>query len=219
MVAAQLKDPQNTLSETLRGTANALQNSHISLKELLNLVGEQGMLLFCILLTVPFLLPVSIPGVSTPFGLLILLIGIGICLNRVPWLPASLMERKFASEQLKPALHKGADLLARLDKYIRPRLLMLSSSHAINRCNGLIITFAALLLMLPLGAIPFTNALPAWAILTMSIGLLQRDGLFITCGYLLLAGTLVWFAVLGFGLLKAGQSITPMLGAAASPML
>ena len=74
---------------------------------MLALVGEQGMLLFCVLLTVPFLLPVSIPGVSTPFGLLILFIGIGITLNRVPWLPAILMERRFAAEQLKPTLHKG----------------------------------------------------------------------------------------------------------------
>ena len=97
MVAAQLNDPQSTLSDTLRATAHAIEESHISLRQMLALVGEQGMLLFCVLLTVPFLLPVSIPGVSTPFGLLILFIGIGITLNRVPWLPAFLMERRFAS--------------------------------------------------------------------------------------------------------------------------
>ena len=60
--------PQSTLSDTLRATAHAIEESHISLRQMLALVGEQGMLLFCVLLTVPFLLPVSIPGVSTPLA-------------------------------------------------------------------------------------------------------------------------------------------------------
>ncbi|WP_203092146.1 exopolysaccharide biosynthesis protein [Aeromonas hydrophila] len=212
MVAAQLNDPQNKLSDTLRATAHAIEESHISLRQMLALVGEQGMLLFCVLLTVPFLLPVSIPGVSTPFGLLILFIGIGITLNRVPWLPAMLMERRFAADQLKPTLHKGADLLARVDRVIRPRLLALTANSTINRCNGLLIMLAALLLMLPLGAIPFTNALPAWAILLLATGMLQRDGLFVAGGYLLVSATLVWFGVLAAGLLMAGQSATSLLG-------
>jgi len=212
MVSAPLNDPQNTLSQTLRSTAHAINESHVSLRQMLALVGEQGMLLFCVLLTVPFLLPVSIPGVSTPFGLLILFIGIGITLNRVPWLPAILMERSFAADQLKPTLHKGAELLARLDRYIRPRMLILTASSTINRCNGLLIMLAALLLMLPLGAIPFTNALPAWAILLLATGMLQRDGLFIAMGYLLVSATLIWFSALAIGLLMAGQSATSLFG-------
>lgn len=210
MVAAQLNDPQNKLSDTLRATAHAIEESHISLREMLTLVGEQGMLLFCVLLTVPFLLPVSIPGVSTPFGLLILFIGIGITLNQVPWLPSVLMERRFAAEQLKPTLHKGADLLARIDRFIRPRLLLLTGSTTINRCNGLLIMLAAMLLMLPLGAIPFTNAMPAWAILLLAIGMLQRDGLFVAAGYALVSATLVWFSVLALGLLMAGQNVSTL---------
>ena len=199
MVAAQLNDPQNKLSDTLRATAHAIEESHISLRDMLSLVGEQGMLL-----------PVSIPGVSTPFGLLILFIGVGITLNRVPWLPAILMERRFAADQLKPTLHKGADLLARIDRFIRPRLLPLTGSTLINRCNGLLIMLAALLMMLPLGAIPFTNAMPAWAILLLAIGMLQRDGLFVAGGYALVTATLVWFSVLGIGLLMAGQNVSTL---------
>ena len=212
MVAAQLNDPQSTLSDTLRATAHAIEESHISLKEMLALVGEQGMLLFCVLLTVPFLLPVSIPGVSTPFGLLILFIGIGITLNRVPWLPAILVGGRLAARDLKPAPPKGADLLARIDRFIRPRLLILTGSVTINRCNGLLIMLAALLLMLPLGAIPFTNAMPAWAILLLAIGMLQRDGLFVALGYALVAATLVWFSALAIGLLMAGQNISTLFG-------
>jgi hypothetical protein len=212
MVAIDLKDPEARLSQTLRTTAQAMGEGQISLRELLALVGEQGMLLFCLLLTVPFLLPVSIPGISSVFGLLILFIGIGITLNRVPWLPARLMARSFATEQLKSTLHKGADLLARLDKFVCPRLLMLTASSTINRANGLMIMLAALLLMMPFGAIPLTNTLPAWAILLLAIGMLQRDGLFVALGYALVAATLVWFAVLAVGVLMAGQGLSGLLG-------
>ena len=120
MVAAQLNDPQSTLSDTLRATAHAIEESHISLRQMLALVGEQGMLLFCVLLTVPFLLPVSIPGVSIPFGLLILFIGIGITLNRVPWLPAFLMERRFAAEHLKALLASPHQIIAVYTQPDRP---------------------------------------------------------------------------------------------------
>lgn len=212
MVAAQRNDFQATLADTLRATAHAIDESHVSLRQMLALVGEQGMLLFCVLLTVPFLLPVSVPGISTPFGLLILFIGIGTTLNRVPWLPAMLMERRFAADPLKSTLHKGADLLAKLDRVIRPRLLLLTSSNTINRCNGLLIILAALLLMLPLCAIPFTNAMPAWAILLLATGMLQRDGLFVAGGYLLVSATLIWFGILAMGLLMAGQSASSLLG-------
>lgn len=64
------------------------------------------------------------------------------------------MERRFAADQLKPTLHKGADLLARVDRVIRPRLLVLTGSNTVNRCNGLLIMLAALLLMLPPGRHP-----------------------------------------------------------------
>ncbi|MFM4704050.1 exopolysaccharide biosynthesis protein [Aeromonas bivalvium] len=212
MVAAQRKDPQHRLSHTLRHTAAAMGEGQISLRELLALVGEQGMLLFCLLLTVPFLLPVSIPGISSVFGLLILFIGIGITLNRVPWLPARLMARRFATEQLKSTLHKGADLLARLDRFVRPRLLVLTASSTINRANGLMIMLAAVLLMMPFGAIPLTNTLPAWAILLLATGMLQRDGCFVALGYTLVAATLIWFAVLALGVLMAGQGLSGLFG-------
>ena len=37
MVAAQLNDPKSTLSDTLRATAHAIEESHISLRQMLAL--------------------------------------------------------------------------------------------------------------------------------------------------------------------------------------
>jgi hypothetical protein len=211
MTSAQLQDPRTSLSETLTTTADSITGERISLRQVLELIGEQGMLLFCVLLTIPFLLPVAIPGVSTPFGLLIIFIGIGIMLNRVPWLPARLINQHFPTAHLKPALHKGAGLMARIDRFIRPRVLMLTGTSAINRFNGLMIIVAAGLLMLPLGVIPLTNTLPAWAILLLAVGMLQRDGVFVAAGYGLVTATIVWFGVLFVGAVLAGQGLTSLI--------
>ncbi|MGL5397488.1 MAG: exopolysaccharide biosynthesis protein [Shewanella sp.] len=205
-----IKDTQLKLSDALQFTSDAIKTDHVSLRNLLSLVGEQGMLLFCILLTIPFLLPISIPGTSTPFGLLIVFIGIGVVLNKGPWLPATLMERHFSSKQIKLVLMKGAALLTRIDHLSRPRLFLLTSNST-NRCNGLLIILVAILLMLPLGAIPFTNTLPAWVILLICIGMLQRDGMFIIWGYLLAIATLAWFCFLGMGLFVTGQNVSDIL--------
>lgn len=212
MTAAELHAPRASLAATLTDTAHALPSERVSLRQLLELIGEQGMLVFCLLLTVPFLLPVSIPGVSTPFGLLILFIGVGVTFNRVPWLPEQLMNRHFATAQIAPMLHKAATLLAKLDRLIRPRMLTFTGSRGVHRLNGLLIIVAAALLMLPLGAIPFTNALPAWSILLLTAGMLQRDGMVVLAAWLLVSATLVWFTLLGIGLLQAGEQAQQLLG-------
>lgn len=65
--------------------------------------------------------------------------------------------------------------------------------------------------MLPLGAIPFTNTLPAWVILLICIGMLQRDGMLIIWGYLLTIATLAWFCFLSMGLFVTSQNVSDIL--------
>ena len=63
------------------------------------------------------------------------------------------------------------------------------------------------LLIFPLGLIPFSNTLPAWGILLLAAGLLQRDGLLILLGYLFLLGTIIYFGALAWAALATGQGI------------
>jgi len=121
-MSVPLHNPEKSLGETLQYMSSSITQPTVSLRELLELIGEQGMLVFCMFLTIPFLLPVSIPGVSTVFGLVITLIGIGVAFNRVPWLPARLMNRTIERIHLIPALEKGAALFTRLDKVVSPRI-------------------------------------------------------------------------------------------------
>lgn len=210
--SVETHDAQASLGETLLTVARQLTSETVTLREVLALLGEQGMLVFCAFLVLPFLIPVSIPGVSTVFGAVIILLGIAITLNRLPWLPERLMHRPINVEKLVPVLERGAKFVSRFDRLTHPRLTWLTATGLLNRAHGAALTFSAVLLIFPLGLIPFSNTLPALAILFLALGMLQRDGLFITGGYLMMLVTIVYFGVLFVGAIAAGQGISHLLG-------
>lgn len=203
----EFRDTNTTLSETLRRMIDGIKGQTVSLRDLMILVGEQGMLLLCAVACLPFLIPVSIPGVSTVFGAAIILISISIVLNRLPWMPKRILDRQLNADKLVPALQKGVSVVSRLDPYLKPRMSGLTTGVVINRINGLAITFAGLLLMLPLGLIPFSNTLPAVAILLLAVGLIQRDGLMLLVGYLFIVFTVIYFGALAYGAYAAGTGM------------
>jgi hypothetical protein len=180
------------LSEIIR----AMPAEGLTLQALLDWLGERGLLIFCMILTIPFLLPVSIPGTSTPFGLLIALNAIGLTLHKSPWLPARLMNRHIAMHQLVPMLEKGVQLFKRLERLIRPRLLPLTHRATIGRFNVMLLGFAGLLLTAPL-PLPFSNTLPAYAVLLLAMGSLERDGYAVLAGYVMVLLTLVYLTTVG----------------------
>jgi len=51
------------------------------------------------------------------------------------------------------------------------------------RLIGLSIVIAGLGLMLPL-PIPFSNSIPAWAVVLLAIGMIEKDGLCVLLGHL-----------------------------------
>lgn len=180
------------LSEIIR----MLPAEGLTLQTLLEWLGERGLLIFCMILTMPFLLPVSIPGTSTPFGLLIALNAIGLALHKSPWLPARLMNRQIAMHQLVPMLAKGVRLFARLEKLIRPRLLPLTHRATIGRFNVILLGFSGLLLTAPL-PLPFSNTLPAYGVLFLAMGSLERDGYAVLAGYVMVLLTVAYFVIVG----------------------
>jgi len=165
----------------------------------LELMGREGQLLFCVFLTIPFMVPVSIPGVSTVFGLVILLTGFGLMTRRKPWLPSRLMRRRFPSATLRLALEKGLIWVLRLEKISRPRLLGLTRGGNMLFINGFMLIAGGILLMMPFGFVPFSNTLPGLAVLLLAIGMLQRDGWCVVLGYLTNLLTTVYFAFLLLG--------------------
>jgi len=201
----QFRDNTAPLSQTLRDLAHSIEGEKVTVRELLATVGEQGLLLAIMFLTLPFLVPVSIPGVSTLFGLVAILVAIGITFNRIPWLPDRLLDRPIDAVKLREAIERGAKTFSRVDRFSHPRLQWLTSDGAMNRLAGLGLLAGAVLLIFPLGFVPFSNTLPGWAMLLLAAGMLQRDGLLILIGYLFLLATVVYFGALTVGVLAGAQ--------------
>lgn len=201
----------DTLQEAL-GRAASLPGPNVTLREILAAIGDHGPLILCAVLSVPFLLPVSIPGVSTVFGMAILLLAVGITLNRIPWLPRQIMDRQINAQKLNGVLLRGIGIVARVEAVIQPRLGLLTNGTLAGRINGLAIVAGAVLLMLPLGLVPFSNTLPALAIILLCIGMSQRDGLLVVGGYAMLVATVAYFSFLAYAALAAGRGLAAILG-------
>ena len=185
-----------------------VKSDTVSVRDLMQMMGEQGLLVLCALMTLPFLFPVSIPGVSTVFGAAILLIGFAITVNTLPWLPAFVADRQLDWHKLKPVLQRGVQFLKKVDGVLKPhRLAVLSEGAIMNRLNGCSLMFAAVMLMMPLGLVPFSNTLPAVAILFLAMGMSQRDGALVAAGYVMNVATVIYFGFLAWAAWKGGTTL------------
>lgn len=186
--------------ERLKTIIKHLPPDEVTLAEIRDLFGEDGLLLLTILLTIIFLIPVSIPGTSTVFGGAIMLIGVSRLLNRTLWLPTRFLKRRLPSDRLSGDLHRGLRWFQRLERISRSRrLTCLTCDGIVGSINNCAIIVGSGLLMAPFGFIPFSNTLPALALLFFAIGLLQRDGLFVLAGHAANFVTIAYFTFLMAG--------------------
>lgn len=190
--------PQDaSLREQLSAMIERLPEGSLSLGELLDQFGDEGLLLLTVFLTLVFLIPVSIPGVSTAFGAAILLVGLSRLRNRPLWLPQRLRAREVSTTRLRPALERGLTWVRRMEAVSRPhRLPRLAGGGGIGVFNNLAFILAALLLMAPFGLVPFSNTLPALALLFFAVGFIQRDGGAVLLGQLANLATIAYFGIL-----------------------
>jgi hypothetical protein len=195
-----LRKEQTVHDESVAVQLNAiiekLPPDRVTLSKILDLVGDSGLLVLTGLLALVFLIPVSIPGVSTVFGAAILLIAVSRLFRRKLWIPKSVQQREIASDKLRDVLTRAMSWMRRLEKIARPNRLKWLACDAMETINNLMLILGAVLLMAPFGFVPFSNTLPALAIIFLVLGLLQRDGACILLGYLTNLASIVYFGVL-----------------------
>jgi hypothetical protein len=122
--------------------------------------------------------------------------------------PQKLARREIATETLKTHLGRALKWVHRMERLSRPmRLAVMVRSKKMMRLNNLMLVFATLLLMAPAGPIPFSNTLPALALMSFAIGFIQRDGAAVAAGYGFVVATVVYFGVLLGGVGFAAESV------------
>lgn len=212
MTAVQFRNPEVRLSDALAATATAVGGHMVTLRELLGHVGEQGLLVFSAILAMPFLIPVSLPFMSTALGLPMLLIGVAVMLGKLPWLPDRLLDHRLPSATVQHVLGRARNAALRIEHLVRPRLLALTGSPLVNSLHGVTIVLAVLLLMAPLPFVPFANTLPAIAIILLCLGMAERDGVLLLVGYLVAAVSGAYIGALLWLVLHAGLNLDGIVG-------
>ncbi len=182
---------QSRLSTDLETLHARVKDRALTLAELKQALKGRGSAILLILLALPFCF-VAIPGLSMPFGIAIGLIGASLAIDR-----------RLSTARSAQLLAAAIKVARQLERFVRPRFAFLHAGPGMLRLIGLGIVIASLGLMLPL-PIPFSNSIPAWAVVLLAIGMMEKDGLCVLLGHLTAMGTWVFigltsaFAVGGF---------------------
>lgn len=194
------------LSEEFQRLAHSCKEKDLTLKELVGLLHARAQALITLILSLPFVLFVALPGLSVIFGVFIFFNGIRIATNRSLWFPHFLLKRKMSGATLAKGFLTGAKVTKKIEKFIKPRGQFLIKHPKLQMLHGIILAICGFLLALPLP--PGTNFLPGLTSALMSIGLLEEDGLFVILSYIAFILTLAFFTILPFYGIEELKSLT-----------
>jgi hypothetical protein len=135
------------------------------------------MLVFCL----PLLIPIPTPGLSAIVSIPLVFLTFQLMIGKEsPWFPKKISNISLKISDIKKVTEKLEPSIKKLEKFLKPRLEILLNKKAQNFI-GAFCFFLSTLIILP---IPFGNVIPAIAIFIISLGLLQKDGVFVIVGIL-----------------------------------
>jgi hypothetical protein len=194
--------PPTRLSADLEALRVESAGKPLTVEELQSALKGRGVAMLLLLLSLPFCF-IPVPGLSTPFGIAVLLTGIRIAFARKPWLPKFIRQRSISPSRLVKVLTGGIRFARIMEKIVKPRMQFLHRWPGAMNLIGVGIASGGLLLLLPL-PIPFSNMVPAWAVVFLTAGMMERDGVLVLLGHLL---TLVSWGAIVLVSLFGGQGI------------
>jgi hypothetical protein len=150
----------------------------ISIGEFTNLLGERAFCLAILIFSLPNSLPVpGIPGFSTITGIPITFIAVQMLLGRATiWLPKKIAGKSFSKKGMAGLLAKALPGVIWLERFLIPRWLWVTEKLG-EQLLGILFIILSLIIALP---IPGGNFLPGISMSLVALGMLERDGLFLT---------------------------------------
>jgi hypothetical protein len=189
------RPPPRTLADSLLILSELSHAGPITLQTIIDTLAGRGYHLIIAILSLPFCLPIQIPGMSTPFGLIIAFLGIRFTYEHKILLPKRFLEKEISPTLFAKILQKSEWLITKMQKISKPRILWLSKNALCYRLHGVTTAILGLLLALPL-PIPLTNIVASMGLLLLHFGLTEDDGVFILAGYFFALITIAFFAAI-----------------------
>ncbi len=170
------------LKDDLDALLLASNGQPITFQKLIDVLGDRGHAVLILLIASPFLI-IPIPGLSTAIGGVLIILSVGLMLGMNPWLPGFVARRQISQGALSKLVHGADRVLGRVEKWFHPRMdwMLQGPMHVLI---GFSLFMACVALALPI-PIPGNNIPPAVVIVTLALGLLERDGVMIVVGHVL----------------------------------
>lgn len=197
-------------SEIFLALKNVGDGERISLDGLTRALGDRAFGLLVLIFALPNIIPM-IPGVSTVSGVVIGMVGLQMMIGRhAPWLPAVIGEKSIPRAQLAAMVDRTVGWVAKIERVARPRWSFMTRGPMHVVLGAMFVLLGAIL------ALPLSwagNFPPGVALVVLSIGLLEDDGMLVAAGHaigivatalvLALVVALVAAAITSFGWLTA----------------
>jgi hypothetical protein len=166
-------------SAVLRMLVENSDSPRISVRDIVEALGQRVYALLLVVLGLPNCLPMP-PPIPLVCGLLIVFVAIQMLMGlSSPWLPQRVLNLSASRPAAARVMGRAAPWLAFLERFARPRLAFLQNGFGVRIVGGLVLVFAVALLF----SAPFVGQLPLGvAFCLVGIGLVERDGLIIGVG-------------------------------------
>ncbi|MGM0439301.1 MAG: exopolysaccharide biosynthesis protein [Patescibacteria group bacterium] len=194
------------MANTLRKEIKELvREDDITLKELVENVGVKGYGLLFLILSIPSAMPVPAPGYSSFFSIIMLTLGFRMLIDKTPYVPKFLEEKRIKKETLEKIARYSDIYLKYLEKITKPRLNFLINEKLI----AALIIFMASFMTIPY---PLTNTAPSVSIFILAFSLINKDGLITILGILAgLAGATIAVLSLTLGYVFVEEAIKQII--------
>lgn len=168
-----MRPSRHSLSHNLQQLLE-LPGEGLSVRTVADRFGDKGFGLFLAILALPSALPVPATGYSTPFGVLMVLLGFQLVMGRSrPWLPERALNASVSKTFARKIFGTAAWILKWTEVLVRPRMEWINGRAGQAFMGGVVI-FMGSLMILP---IPMTNTFPAFVIFMIGVSLSEDDGL------------------------------------------
>ncbi len=184
----------------LSRVAASLPPETVTLRDVIERMGERSFGGFMLVLAVPTILPVPL-GITVLCDLPILLVAAQMMVGRGTLrLPSWLLDRPWPATRVTGLIRGVVPLFARIGPWLRPRWVILTSPEAMPGL-GIACFAMATIAILP---IPVLGWIPGFGLVLVALGVFALDGVAVLAGLVLGALSVALFIVVVTGFLEVG---------------
>lgn len=174
------KDDINSTSALINDIYNRNIEDNIKIGTLLKSIDSGGFALLNLIFAIILMIPLP-PPIAIIAGLIIMFLSFQMIIGmKEVWLPKIITEKSIKRSTLSIIVEKSTIYLYKLERFTRRRFTFVSNPVT-ERIIGAFIFFLAAITLTP---IVFANTIPGLAIILISFGMINKDGLMVIIGFI-----------------------------------